>query len=153
MTKSGVSALADTKEDTYTTFIHHFPEIPTLGANITVTMTVQQVEERLGQVFCAICKSNRFGIDSRSVKEDGEWKGICRDCFYTFPVHTDMEFYQQTQPDIPYRLREISCPSCEQRGVDLNFRIVMSVRESVYFLTCKTCSHQFPERSSLEAFE
>ena len=117
-------------------------------------MTVKDVEERLGQVKCAICKSNRFGIDSRTVNDNNdEWKAICRDCYYTFPVHTDMEFYLQTQPDVPYRLRDIHCVSCEKRGVILDFRIIMSVRESIYFLTCKNCQHQFPEQSSLEAFE
>jgi Zn finger protein HypA/HybF involved in hydrogenase expression len=114
---------------------------------------VKQVEERLGQVKCAICKSNQFGIDSRSIKEDGDWKGICRSCYYTFPVYTDMEFYLRTQPDVPYRLREITCPKCEKREFDLDFRIIMSVRESIYFLTCKNCQHRFPERSSLESFE
>ncbi len=114
---------------------------------------VKQVEERLGQVKCAICKSNRFSIDGRTAQDAGEWKGMCLGCYYTFPVHTDMEFYLRTQPDIPYRLREIGCPHCKTYGVDLDFRIVMSVRESVYFLTCKTCHNQFPEQSSLESFE
>jgi len=117
------------------------------------TLTVKEVEARLTQVKCAICKKSRFGIDSRSMKEDGDWKGLCLDCFYSFPVYTDMEFYTRTQPDVPYRLKEIACPSCEQRQVALDFRIVMSVRESIYFLTCKACQHQFPERSSLESFE
>ena len=116
-------------------------------------LTIQWVENRLGQVQCAICKSSQFGIDSRTVKEDGDWKAICRACYYTFPVYTDMEFYLRTQPDVPYRLKEISCPSCEKRDVRLDFRIVMSVRESIYLLTCQSCQHQFPERSSLESFE
>ncbi|RMH06871.1 MAG: hypothetical protein D6704_06220 [Nitrospirae bacterium] len=116
-------------------------------------LSVKQVEDRLGQVTCAVCRSNQFGIDSRTVNEEGEWKGICRSCFYTFPVHTDMDFYLRTQPDIPYRLQDIACPRCNQRGPTLDFRIVMSVRESIYFLTCQACQHQFPERSSLESFE
>ena len=120
---------------------------------IMSALTVKQVENRLREVKCAICKSTRFGIDSRTIKEDGEWKGICLDCYYTFPVHTDMEFYLQTQPDVPYRLKESSCPVCEEKGVTLDFRILMSVRESIYFLTCRNCQHQFPERSWLEAFE
>ncbi|MCA9468783.1 MAG: hypothetical protein KC643_25550 [Nitrospira sp.] len=115
--------------------------------------SVKEVEARLGEVNCAIRKKNRFGIDSRSVTEDGEWKAICRDCFYTFPVHTDMAFYLQTQPDIPYRLKEISCTACKHRGVTLDFRAVLSVRESVYFVTCPHCHRKFPERSFLESFE
>ena len=116
-------------------------------------MTVKEVEGRLEQVKCAICKSNRFGIDSRTANEGDEWKAICRDCYYTFPVHTDMEFYLRTQPDVPFRLRDIACPHCEKRGVKLNFRIIMSVRESIYFVTCNNCQIEFPEQSSLEAFE
>lgn len=116
-------------------------------------MTVEQVESRLKSVRCAICKTPDFMIDRRTMQPDGEWKGVCIRCRYTFPVHTDMEFYQRTQPDIPYRLREITCPTCQSRGVDLDFRIVMSVREAHYFVTCKACGHQFPERSTLETFE
>jgi hypothetical protein len=117
------------------------------------TITVEQVEARLGSVRCAVCKTGSFAIDRRSMKPDGDWKGICVKCRYTFPVHTDMEFYQRTQPDVPYRLKEITCLMCHGRGVDLDFRIVMSVREAFYFVTCKTCGTQFPEQSSLEAFE
>lgn len=116
-------------------------------------LAVEQVEKRLGSVKCAICKSTDFGIDSRTVKDDGDWKAICRACYYTFPVHTDMDFYIRTQPDVPHRLREISCPACHKHDFNLDFRIVMSVRESIYFLTCKNCQHEFAERSSLETFE
>ena len=59
--------------------------------------------------------------------------GVCLKCRYNFPVYTDMEFYLRTQPDIPYRLKEISCPSCQHRGVSLDFRITMSVREGGLF--------------------
>jgi uncharacterized protein YbaR (Trm112 family) len=115
--------------------------------------TIEQVEARLTSVHCAICKRNSFSIDRRSAQADGEWKGACTHCRYTFPVHTDMEFYQRTQPDIPYVLRRVACPACHAQGADLDFRIVMSVREAFYFLTCRACKHQFPEQSSLEAFE
>ncbi len=118
-----------------------------------VELSVRQVEGRLSQVKCAVCKGNRFGIDSRTVKEDGDWKAICRDCFYNFSVYTDMEFYLRTQPDVPYRLQEMTCPSCRHRGVILNFRAVISVRESVYFLTCPSCHTQYTEKSFLEVFE
>ena len=116
-------------------------------------LTVEQVESRLGSVRCAICKQNTFAVDRRSMQADGDCKGMCTNCRYTFPVFTNMEFYLRTQPDIPYRLKEITCPKCEHRGVDLDFRIVMSVREAIYFVTCKSCKHPFPEQSSLEAFE
>ncbi len=116
-------------------------------------LSVKQVEDRLTEVKCAVCKGSRFGIDSRTVKEDGNWKAICRDCFYIFPVHTDMEFYLQTQPDVPYRLKEIACQYCQHRGMTLDFRAVVSVRQSVYFVTCPHCQRQFPEPSFLEVFE
>jgi len=82
-----------------------------------------------------------------------EWKAGCMKCRYSFPVHTDMEFYERTQPDIPYHLKTIPCPTCEKQGVTLDFRIVLSVREAFYFVTCKACGHAFPEKSSLESFE
>ncbi|MDP1769231.1 MAG: hypothetical protein Q8L74_10575 [Nitrospirota bacterium] len=116
-------------------------------------LTVKEVESRLETVQCAICKESRFGVDQRFMQADGEWRGVCKKCYYSFPIYTDMEFYQRTQPDIPYRLKEMSCPACQHRGVTLNFRITMSVRESIYFLTCTNCQNAFPEQSSLEAFE
>ncbi|TAJ09567.1 MAG: hypothetical protein EPO61_05780 [Nitrospirae bacterium] len=116
-------------------------------------LTVEQVESRLSSVRCAICKTSGFSIDRRTMQADGDWKGACQKCRYSFPVYTNMEFYLRTQPDVPYRLKEITCPACEHRGVDLDFRIVMSVREAIYFVTCAACGHKFPEQSSLEAFE
>ena len=112
--------------------------------------TVQEVEGRLASVQCAVCKGSSFGIDQQG---DGEWRGVCKKCFYSFPVYTDMEFYLRTQPDVPYRLKEISCTACKHRGVSLDFRATMSVRESIYFVTCGGCKRQFAEKSSLEAFE
>lgn len=117
------------------------------------TLTAEQVELRLAAVRCAVCKTNGFGIDRRSMQADGDWKGVCLKCRYTFPVHTDMEFYQRTQPDIPFLMKSIPCSKCQRRGVNLDFRIVMSVREAFYFVTCKACGYAFPERSSLESFE
>lgn len=115
--------------------------------------TVETVEARLATVQCAICKGSSFGIDQRSMQNDGEWRGVCKKCFYSFPVYTDMEFYLRTQPDVPYRLKEISCTACNHKGVSLDFRITMSVREAIYFVTCGNCKRAFPEKSSLEAFE
>jgi hypothetical protein len=116
-------------------------------------LSVEEVESRLNAVACAICKANDFGIDRRSMQPDGEWKGVCLKCRYLFPVHADMEFYQRTQPDVPYLLKTIPCLRCRGRGVTLDFRIVMSVREAFYFVTCQACGNAFPEKSSLESFE
>ena len=115
--------------------------------------SLEEVEKRLPSVQCAICKTNAFGVDRRTLQPDGECRAVCLKCRYNFPVYTDMDFYRRTQPDIPYRLKEISCPGCQHRGVDLDFRITMSVREAIYFVTCTACKSQFPEHSSLEAFE
>ena len=117
------------------------------------TLSVEEVESRLSEVRCAICKTNAFAIDRRSMQPDGAWKGVCLKCRYLFPVHMDMEWYQRTQPDVPYLLRTIPCLTCERRGVKLDFRIVMSVREAFYFVTCEACGKAFPEKSSLESFE
>lgn len=117
------------------------------------TISVEQVESRLSTVRCAICKGNAFAIDRRTMQPDGECKAVCLQCRYNFPVHTDMEFYQRTQPDIPYHLKTIPCPKCHAHGVRLDFRIVLSVREAFYFVTCSACGHAFPEKSSLESFE
>ena len=117
------------------------------------SITVEQVESRLSSVRCAICKTNQFGIDRRTMQPDGECKGVCLKCRYSFPVHTDMEFYERTQPDIPYLMKAIPCPKCEQHGVNLDFRIVLSVREAFYFVTCKACGNPFTEKSSMESFE
>ncbi|HJT21234.1 MAG TPA: hypothetical protein VJ746_12230 [Nitrospira sp.] len=116
-------------------------------------LSVADVETRLSSVHCAVCKSSSFGIDQRFMQSDGEWRGVCKKCYYSFPIYTDMEFYLRTQPDVPYRLKEISCTACNHRGVTLDFRATMSVREAIYFVTCQKCGRQFPERSSLEAFE
>lgn len=136
-------------------------KIPCTGAythlgywgNMMALIPIDQIEKRLSTVQCAICKTNTFGIDRRTLQSDGECRGMCLKCRYSFPVYTDMEFYVRTQPDIPYRLKEISCQNCHHRGVSLDFRITMSVREAIYFVTCTACQTQFPERSSLEAFE
>jgi hypothetical protein len=118
-----------------------------------MAMNVEQIESRLSAVRCAICKKSQFAIDRRSMQPDGEWKGVCTACRYSFPVHTDMEFYQRTQPDLGFWLKQIACPGCQHQGARLDFRIVMSVRESHYFVTCPVCQRQFSERSSLETFE
>ena len=92
-------------------------------------------------------------VDRRTVQPDGECRGMCVNCRYSFPIHTDMDFYLRTQPDIPYVMKTIPCPQCRHSGVSLDFRIVMSVREAHYFVTCLACGHPFTEKSLLEAFE
>lgn len=114
---------------------------------------LEKIESRLSSIRCAICKTSTFMVDRRTLQPDGECKAVCKQCRYSFPVHTDMEFYQRTQPDIPYVMKAVPCPKCQAHGVTLDFRIVLSVREAYYFVTCSACSHPFAERSSLETFE
>ena len=114
---------------------------------------LEQIESRLSGVRCAICKTSAFMVDRRTLQPDGECKAVCKQCRYSFPIHTDMEFYLRTQPDMPYLMKAVPCPKCEKQGVNLDFRIVLSVREAYYFVTCKACGHQFPEKSSMESFE
>jgi hypothetical protein len=111
------------------------------------------VAMRLSSVRCAVCRASDFTIDPRSITPDGNWTGMCVHCRYTFPVHTDMELYQRTQPDLAVLMKTLRCPKCEELGVTLDFRILLSVREAYYFVTCKSCGHPFTEKSFLEAFE
>lgn len=93
---------------------------------------LEQVEKRLSSVQCAICKTNTFGIDRRTLQSDGECRGVCLKCRYSFPVYTDMEFYLRTQPDIPYRLKEISCPNCHIVAyLSTSASRCLSVRQSI----------------------
>jgi transposase-like protein len=75
--------------------------------------TIEEVETRLETVQCAICKESSFGVDRRFMQSDGEWRGVCKKCRYSFPIYTDMEFYQRTQPDLSYRLKEMYPESIE----------------------------------------
>ena len=61
-------------------------------------------------------------------------------------LHRHGVFTSKPSLTFPYRLKEIPCLNCDERGVTLDFRIVMSVRESLYFVTCRTCHHPFVER-------
>jgi hypothetical protein len=115
--------------------------------------SLEEVATQLSAVRCAICKTNEFWVDLRTLQADGECKGVCKKCRYNFPIHTDMEFYLRTQPDVPYAMKTIPCPQCHTRGVDLDFRIVLSVREAYYFVRCRACQHPFTEKSSMESFE
>ena len=82
--------------------------------------SVKEVEARLGGNPGFV--KNRFGIDSRSVTEDGEWKAICRDCFYTFPVHTTWLFICKLSRIFPIGSK-FPLPR-KHRGVTIDFQAV-----------------------------
>ena len=100
-----------------------------------VRMTPEQVESRLSTIRCPICKANSFSIDRRSMQPDGEWKAGCMKCRYSFPVHTDMEFYERTQPDISLTtLNTIPGPMRKTGSDRSHFRIVLSAVRGPFIL-------------------
>ncbi len=110
-----------------------------------ITLTQQEVERRLNTVPCAVCKQSSFAIDERFMGPDGDWRGICKKCFYTFPVYTDMEVYPRTQPDVPLRLNEISCTACNHRGVRLDLRATLFMRQPYLFVPSQDSHRKFVE--------
>ena len=114
--------------------------------------TVQEVEGRLASVQCAVCK----GRASASIS------GSCR------PMANGGEFVRSaftaslsTPTWSSISAPSLMCPTVYERspvrsastGGSLDFRATMSVRESIYFVTCGGCKRPFAEKSSLEAFE
>lgn len=116
---------------------------------------IQEIQERLSQIPCPICKTSNFVMNSRGNQGYAEALYIaqCTDCHYTFQVSTPTKPIHQTDPDIAQWLGSLGCPSCQMRGAELNFRCVPSVRDCYYFVTCKTCRYPFYEKSPMEAFE
>ena len=117
-------------------------------------MDFEQVEKRLADLACPVCKTNSgFTIPRDSRITDGEYKAFCKGCRYSMPIHMDMVSYMRSQPDVAYWLKGMRCPACLKIGATLDFRVQPSVRGAVYFVTCTACQHPFFEKSSLEAFE
>jgi len=77
----------------------------------------------------------------------------CMSCRYSFQVSTPTKPINQTDPDVAIWLNGLSCPKCQENGVEFDFRCVPSVRECYYFVTCRACGRPFRERSPMEAFE
>ena len=81
------------------------------------------------------------------------YQAQCINCRYTFQVSIPTKPISQTDPDIANWMNGISCPACQENGVEINFRCVPSVRECYYFVTCKACGHPFREKAPMEAYE
>ena len=117
--------------------------------------SVVEIQERLAQIPCPICKKSNFVMHPRSDQSYAEalYTAQCADCHYTFQVSTLTKPIHQTDPDVAQWLGSLGCPSCQKQGTELNFRCVPSVRDCYYFVTCRSCRHPFYEKSPMEAFE
>lgn len=54
-------------------------------------IALEDVEQRLSSVHCAICKASTFGIDRRTLQSDGECRGVLEvsvqfPCLYGYGV-------------------------------------------------------------------
>ena len=117
--------------------------------------SVVEIQERLAQIPCPICKKSNFVMHPRSDQSYAEalYTARCTDCHYTFQVSTPTKPIHQTDPDVAQWLGSLGCPSCQKQGAEMNFRCVPSVRDCYYFVTCSACRHPFYEKSPMEAFE
>ena len=117
--------------------------------------TTEFIQKRLSTVACPLCQKNEFHLNPKGQKhqEEQAYTAICLGCHYSFPVSSENTLYRQANPDIVYRLREIPCPKCEGRGAELEFRAMISIRDSRQFLRCGNCRFEFNESTPAEAFE
>src|SRR5262245_54892998 len=118
-------------------------------------VTLDQITTRLREIVCPICKKSDFVMNPRGSHAFAEeiYTARCTGCNYNFPVSSPTKPISQTDPDIAIWLRGLTCPKCQEAGVEFDFRCVPSVRECYYFVTCKACGHPFREKSPMEAFE
>ena len=118
-------------------------------------ISVEEINTRLREISCPICKQSEFVMNPRSDQSYAEalYTAQCIHCHYTFPVSTPTKPISQTDPDVAIWLNSLNCPSCQERGAELDFRCVPSVRDCYYFVTCKACQHPFYEKAPMEAYE
>jgi C4-type Zn-finger protein len=118
-------------------------------------MSVQEIQERLRGISCPICKQSAFTMNPRADPDFGIsiHKARCNNCAYLFPVHIPNRPMSEIDPDVDQWLRGLSCPSCQEPGVVMEFRCTPSVRESIYFVSCKACHQPFAEKAPMEAYE
>lgn len=118
-------------------------------------ITEEAIQQRLGAIACPICRKQDFLVRIKTESPDGEnvYTAICAGCRYNFPVSTENKLYQLSNPDAASWLKGFPCPECMTRGVELDFRCTVTVRESRIFLRCKSCRHEFNESMPGEAYE
>ena len=116
---------------------------------------IDKIQERLKEIPCPICKQSRYTVDPRSKQSYAEmiYTARCAGCQYSFPVNVPSKPIHEVDPDLGHILSGTVCPSCEERGAELNFRCTSSVRDAYHFVTCKNCKHPFHEKAPMEAFE
>lgn len=116
---------------------------------------VTEIQNRLEKIACPICKKYGYAIHPRGNHSYMEtfYTARCTHCHYSFQVTTPTRPVHQTDPDTAQWLARLVCPSCENQGGELNFRCMLSVRECLYFVTCRACQHPFSEKAPMEVFE
>ena len=114
-----------------------------------------KIQARLSAIPCPICKQSQFSINPQTEKSYTEnfYKARCNNCAYTFTVSTPTKPIRETNPDVDQWLGGLSCPSCQERGAELDLRCVPSVRDCIYFVTCNACRHPYHENAPMEAYE
>lgn len=107
------------------------------------------IQDRLSAIACPICrKPGPYRVSPRPDAGYGEtlYTAACTACAYSFKVTLfDQEMFGVMHPDIKEGLSQLACPSCEKRGVTLEFQCHPSVRACVTFLACPACGHAFSE--------
>jgi len=116
---------------------------------------VLTIQKRLSAIFCPICKKSQFSIYPNAEKSYAEdfYKARCNHCAYSFQVSIPTKPIREVDPDVDQWLGGLSCPACQELGAALDFRCMPSVRECVYFVTCKACQSPFQEKAPMEAYE
>jgi Zn finger protein HypA/HybF involved in hydrogenase expression len=118
-------------------------------------INLEEVQTRLGALSCPICKGSAFAIHPRGEASFAEqsYKARCNQCAYMFPISIPTQSLQLVDPDTAQWVMGLSCPACQETGTRLDFRCMLSVRESVAFITCIACHHPFSEKAPMEAYE
>lgn len=117
--------------------------------------TTEQIQTRLAAIACPICRKQDFSIRVKSENPDGEnvYNAMCNGCRYTFPVSTENRLYRLSNPEIESWLNGIPCRKCGKRGAEMDFRCMVTVRDSRLFFHCKNCGFETYESMPAEAFE
>jgi len=118
-------------------------------------INLEEIQTRLAARPCPICRGTAFAVPPRGQESFAEtlYKGRCLQCAYTFPVSIPTKPLSMVDPDTAQWLLGLPCPVCHETGVRLDFRCMLSVRESVAFITCTACQHPFSEKAPMEAYE
>jgi hypothetical protein len=120
-----------------------------------IMLDVIRIQRRLADLPCPICgKQDYQVIPQRDSGPTAElFTARCKPCAYLFPLNVPKGEIIAHDPDTANQLSEMHCPSCTERGVQLDFRCSASVRDAYLFVTCRSCRHAFFEKAPMEAFE